>query len=225
MKHLLTLIMLAFCMSSFAQVGVGTTNPTATLDVNGDLRIRSTNTTVTTSAPKDSVIVVNNLGVFQRTSSKALVNSYLKTVIKGAFSSSSLINLNLLAGSIKIPFDLSELDANTEYNTATNTFTAKQAGIYAINVQIKADATLAVAANFGVAILKNGTVIARNNFANVGVTIATIETKVTPPLRTLQTLIELNVNDTITFCVLSDLVNVKLLGTKEDCFFTIQQIR
>ena len=154
MKKLFTPLTLIFFTSIFAQVGVGTTSPTATLDVNGDLRIRSTITTISASAPKDSIIVVNNLGVFQRTNSKALVNSYLKTLIKGTFVSNALIDLNLLAGSVKIPFDLSELDANTEYNTVTNTFTTKQAGVFAINIQIKADATLGVATNFGIAILK-----------------------------------------------------------------------
>ncbi|RDI57469.1 hypothetical protein [Flavobacterium glaciei] len=225
MKPFLTLLVLACFASAFAQVGIGTTNPTSTLDVNGDLRIRSTNTTFTDSAPKDSIIVVNNLGVLQRTNSKSIVNSYLKTIVKGVFSSASLVDLNLLAGTIKIPFNLVEFDSNAEFDTNTNTFTAKENGIYALNVQIKADATLGVTTNFGVAILKNGVVIARNSFANVGVTIAFVETKVSSPLRSLQSLIQLNSNDTITFNVVSDLANVKLLGTKEDCFFSIQQVR
>lgn len=225
MKSFLTLLVLACSAFAYAQVGVGTVNPTSTLDVNGDLRIRSTNTTITVSAPKDSILVVNNLGVLQRTNSKSIVNSYLKTIIKGGFSSTSLVNLNLLAGTVKIPFNLAEFDSNTEFDTSTNTFTAKESGIYALNVQIKADATLGVTTNFGVAILKNGVVIARNSFANVGVTVLLVETKVSPPLRSLQSLIQLNANDTLTFNVVSDLANVKILGTKEDCFFTIQQVR
>ena len=225
MKSFLTLLLLACCASAFAQVGVGTVNPTSTLDVNGDLRIRSTNTTITASAPKDSIIVVNNRGVLQRTNSKSIVNSYLKTIVKVVFSSTSLVDLNLLAGTVKIPFNLAEFDSNTEFDNSTNTFTAKESGIYAVNVQIKADVALGVATNFGVAILKNGVVIARNSFANVGVTVVSIETKVSPPLRSLQSLIQLNTNDSITFHVISDLANVKLLGTKEDCFFSIQQVR
>lgn len=225
MKSFLTLLLLACSASVFAQVGVGTVNPTSTLDINGDLRIRFTNTTITPSAPKDSIIVVNNLGVLQRTNSKSLVNSYLKTLVKGVFSTASLVNLNLLAGTVKIPFNLAEFDSNTEFDTGTNTFTAKESGIYALNIQIKADASLGVTTNFGVAVLKNGVVIARNSFANVGVTVVSIETKVSPPLRSLQSLIQLNSNDTITFHIISDLANVKLLGTKEDCFFSILQVR
>lgn len=225
MKQLFTLVLVLLCINVFAQVGIGTTTPTTTLDVNGQLRIRTTNNTITNSAPKDSIIVVNDLGVFQRTTSKAIINSYLKTALKGSFSSSAIVNLSLLTGSVKISFDSAEFDINSEFNSTTNTFTAKQNGIYAINIQIKSDPTVGVATNFGVAILKNGVIIAKNSYANVGVTILAVETNVTPPVRSIQTIVELNATDTITFSIVSDLINVKLLGTKEDCFFSIHQIK
>jgi hypothetical protein len=47
------------------------------------------------------------------------------------------------------------------------------------------DASLGVTTNFGVAILKNGVVIARNSFANVGLPLYLLKRKYLP-LRSLQ---------------------------------------
>jgi hypothetical protein len=204
-----------------AQVGIGTTNPTATLDVNGTLRIRQTNSYISEPAAKDSVLVVNKNGDVTRTSSKQVVNSYIKTFIKGSFSTTADKNLALSSGFQKIPFDLEEFDLNNEYNTSTNTFTAKEAGIYAVYVQIKATSTLSVATNFAVAIVKNTTIAARYGFANISV----VGIDVTPPMRSTQTLVQMAAGDTIRFFIYSNLVNVGILGTNEDCFFTIHQVR
>ncbi|MVO07579.1 hypothetical protein GOQ30_00205 [Flavobacterium sp. TP390] len=221
MKNCILIILFLFTTCIYAQVGIETTNPTATLDINGDLRIRSTTLTTNLTAAKDSIIVVDNVGNSKRVSSKTVVNSYLKTVIKGQFSSGALVNLNLLSNRVKIPFDLIQFDANSEFNTTTNTFTAKQDGIYAIKIQIKSNSTVGVSTNFGVAITKNGTIINRNSFANISV----LSTNVTPPVRQVESLIELTTGDTVIFEIVSDLASVSILGTSEDCFFTIQQIR
>ncbi|WP_130736481.1 hypothetical protein [Flavobacterium sp. J27] len=221
MKNFTLLVSFLLTTCLYAQVGIETTNPTSTLDINGDLRIRSTTLTTNLTAAKDSIIVVDNIGNSKRVSSKTVVNSYLKTVIKGQFSSTSLVSLNLLSNRVKIPFDFIQFDANTEFNTATNTFTAKQDGIYAVKVQIKSNSTVGVATNFGVAISKNGTVVNRNSFANISV----LSTNVTPPVRQVESLIEMTTGDTIIFEIVSDLLSVSILGTSEDCFFTIQQVR
>lgn len=208
-------------LSIIAQVGIETTTPTKTLDVNGEMRVRFTTSNLNEPAAKDSILVVDNLGNVYRTSSKKVVNSYLKTVIKGKFSSSSIVNLSLISSKVVIPFDAVDFDINSEFDTSTNTFTAKQDGIYTIKIQIKSDATVGAATNFGVAISKNGTVISRNSFANISL----LSTNVTPPIRSLETLVQLTTGDTINFNIVSDLINVSILGTSEDCFFTIQQIR
>ncbi|WP_395061311.1 hypothetical protein [Flavobacterium sp.] len=141
--------------------------------------------------------------------------------IKGLFSSSALVNLTFASGTVKIPFNSTDFDTNAEFNSSTNTFTAKQEGIYRITTQIKANSSIAIATNFGIAALKNGTVFARNSFANIGV----LGVNITPPIRAINTLISLNANDTISFSLVSDLASVSILGTSEDCFFTIEQIR
>jgi hypothetical protein len=221
MKKLSTILLLLSMRVIVAQVGIGTTTPTAQLDVNGTLRVRTSVLTNRIAAAKDSILVVDDIGNVGRVSSKTVFESNLKSCVKGSFTSSSDVALTLLAGSSKIGFDFEDFDINNEFNSATSEFTAKQNGIYQVTVQIKATPAIAIATDFGVGILKNGTVINRTSFANVGV----VGVNVTPPVRTLSTLVSLNTGDTISFNVLSTLLSLNLLGTREDCNFTITQIR
>jgi hypothetical protein len=207
-----------------AQIGIGTSSPTTTLDVNGNFRIRSTTGNTRESAAKDSILVVDCNGNVQRTTSKLVVSSYLKTSIRGSFSGSDQ-TLTMSSGTAKMPFDYEDFDENSEFSTSTNTFTAKTSGIFSVAVQVKAVSTISVTPSFGVSISKNSTVIARAGFANVGVTILFVNTNITPPIRFVQTLVKLDVGDTIKFNAYSDLGSVGLLGTKEDSFFMIQQVR
>lgn len=223
MKRILIACIL-FTVTGLAQVGIGTTSPTATLDVNGALRVRTTDSNIRETSAKDSILVSDRYGNVQRISSKMVIESRLKTFVKGGFSAAADQSLTLSSGTVKIPFNYEDLDENNEFDTSTNTFTAKTDGIYTINVQIKSNAS-SVATNFGVSILKNESVIARCGFANVGVTIAFVTIAVTPPVRTVQTLVKLSVGDTISFNVYSDLINVGLISNKTDSFFTIQQVR
>ena len=223
MKKLVLLYFIFYLTPFFAQVGIDTTLPTASLDVNGNLRVRTLTSTSNNSAAKDSILVSDNLGNIKRVSSKTVIESHLKTFIKGSFSGSTDISLTLASGTKKIPFNLEEFDENDEFNTTTNTFTATQSGIYAINVAIKTTSSISIALDFGVAILKNGTVINRNSFANIGV----LGINVTPPVRSVQTLVSLNSGDTINFNIICNIASLSLdlLSNKEDCYFTIHQVR
>ncbi|NMH27738.1 hypothetical protein [Flavobacterium silvaticum] len=224
MMKLIFKILLLFPVVVSSQVGVNTTSPTTMLDVNGDMRIRTVPLTTSETIAKDSVLAIDKKGYVYRISSKTIVQNYLKTFVKGGFTATADQSLTLTSGTVQIPFNYEEFDENNEYVPSNATFTAKNAGIYAIGVQIKANNSVTVASNFGVAILKNNVVIARNGFANVGITILTVTVNVTPPIRSVQTLVKLNTGDTIKFNVYSDLVNAGLLSAKEDSFFTIQQV-
>jgi hypothetical protein len=209
----------------YSQVGIGTTSPTADLDVNGTLRIRTTSTYLSESAAKDSILVSDDLGNISRISSKKIIESHIKTFIKGNFSSGSVIGLSLVSNTAIIPFGTVDFDVNSEYSTVTNVFTAKQDGIYDIYVQIKASG-IGVTTNYGVQILKNGSVISQNSFANVGISVLGIGlVNVTSPIRSTQTLLQLVTGDTVQFNVVSNLAGVSLLGNNEDCYFTIHQVR
>lgn len=221
MKKYVLIIFLLTISKGIGQVGIGTTTPTADLDVNGTFRVRTSVLTNSITAAKDSILVVDDIGNVSRVSSKTVFESNLKSCVKGSFSSASDVALTLTAGASKINFDFEDFDINNEFNTATSEFTAKQNGIYQVTVQIKATSAIAIATNFGVAILKNGTVINRTSYANIGV----LGVNVSPPIRTVATLVSLNTGDTISFNVLSTLLSLNVLGTREDCNFTIQQIR
>jgi BclA C-terminal domain len=221
MKKIYLLYFIFYLTPIFSQVGIETTNPTASLDINGDLRVRNSSATINETAAKDSILVTNNLGNVMRISSQKVIQSYFKTCIKGSFTSSSDVSLTLSSGAKKIPFDYIEFDSNNEFNTSNSTFTATQGGIYSIDIHIKSTSAIGVALDFGVAIVKNGTVITRDSFANIGI----LSINATPPVRSSRTIISLAPGDTITFSVLSSLGSLNILGNKEDCYFTIHQVR
>jgi len=210
-------------ITAHAQVGIATTNPNATLDINGNLKIRALPQEINAVSVKDSVMVINE-GFVKSLSATALIGATLPTTIQGTFTGSGAISLTLAGGSLKIPFNSEAFDTNNEFDTTTNTFTAKQNGIYVVASQIKASG-IGVANNFGITILKNGVVQNRNSFANIGVGILGVTVNVTPPIRRVETLLQLITGDTISFSVESTLGSLSLLETNQDSFFSIHQIR
>lgn len=218
----LFILLALICASTIAQVGIGTTEPTATLDINGDLRIRGISEEMELEVAKDSILVLSRNGLVNRISSKKILESTLKTAVKSNFNAGgSTILLSILSGSAIIPFGNESFDTNDEYDTTTYTYTAKQDGIYDIYAQIKASSGISVTTNFGLSITKNGVIVAENSFANIGV----LGANITSPIRNVQTLLQLSENDTVTFEVTTSLVSVRLLGNEKDCFFNIHQIR
>lgn len=225
MKSILLHLMMLLPVLGFAQVGIGTTDPTAMLDVNGNFRLRSTTSNTRATAAKDSILVVDALGNAQRISSKSVIESHLKTFIKGGFATGSpaLINISILANAYTtIPFNTIEFDTNSEYNTTTNTFTAKQPGIYSVYAAIKASPGLVAAGDFGLAIFKNGAINVRESYMNVQL----LGININPPNRSIQTLMQLNTGDTITFRGYSGgVLTVGILSGGEESYFTIHQVR
>ncbi len=206
----------------FSQVGINTTTPTETLDVNGSLRIRTTETAIEPETISSGVLAVEN-EVVKTISSKDILESAIPGIAKGTFSSTGTINISLLSGNTIIPFDMEDIDSGNEFDTATSTFTAAQDGIYEVNVQIVVEATLSAATSLGVRILKNNTLLHENSFANVKV----LSINVTPPTRQLNTIISLEQGDTIHFEIKADIAlgSVNLVGASSKNFFSIVQIR
>ncbi|RMA58054.1 hypothetical protein [Ulvibacter antarcticus] len=219
--YIKAILFLLVSLPLFSQVGIGITSPTATLDINGDLRIRNTTQETEIEIAKDSMLVISRNGTVNRISSKTVVSSALRTAVKGNFSSTGLISLSLVSNTALLTFNDEEFDLNNEFNTTTSTFTAKQDGIYDVYAQIKASALISAATNFGIVILKNNVTTAKSDFANVGV----IGVNVTPPVRNAQTLLQLNEGDTITIKTICTLATVDVIGANEDSYFTIHQIR
>ena len=203
-----------------AQVGINTTEPTSMLDVNGGARIRVINSASDQNAAKERIMTTDTFGNVQSITSRQIIQSHLKSFVKGSFSSSGNQTLSFNAsGYATLPFNFEEFDENNEYNTSTYTFISTTTGIYSVSIQIKAIAALSLASNFGVAIVKNGTVVARSGFGNIGL----LGVTVTPPIRSLNTLVKLESGDTLTFQLYSDLISAGIIGAREDSFFSIAQ--
>ena len=101
----LTLVLLQFCSISYPQVGIGITNPLATLHVAGTLRIDNTSSTKTNSthlSGLDANGVVNQVDVGTNLS---LVNGVLSATGgggSGTFYSVATINVNTSNGYITL---------------------------------------------------------------------------------------------------------------------------
>ncbi|WP_139149406.1 hypothetical protein [Ulvibacter litoralis] len=202
--------------SSLAQVGIGTTEPTAALDINGTLRIREFSEETNVAIAKDSILVISRNGNVSRISSKKIIESSLVTSIKGHIESSTNVSIPVIDGVVKVPYNDMEFDMNDEFDTNTATFTAKQDGIYHVFAQIKTRSTIAVSQEVGIMILKNGSIISKNSYANVGIS---------PPIRSTQSLVKLNANETISFNIISSLESISMYANKDESYFTIHQIR
>ena len=116
-----------------AQVGIDTPNPTATLDVNGNLRVRDiveeTNVAVKTLVAQDSVLVTSN-EIIKSIPSKDIIESVLLTAVKGGFVNSTSSSINLATTYTDIPFDSESFDLNSEYDTTTHTHLQRNKMVY-----------------------------------------------------------------------------------------------
>lgn len=214
--------MLLFPLLAISQVGVGTTTPQAMLDVGGDLRVQTVSDG-TVLAAETSVLIVDGTdsNIVKKVPSKDIVNSYLKSLVKGNFLGSSAgITITSLSWNT-IPFDNEDIDENNEYDTALYDFTASQDGVYEVYSQIKVD-PISVG-DFGIGIFKvvsgTETEIAQENYIGVQV----LGISVSSPYRRASTVVMLNAGESIRFKVYS-LVSVTLTGGGNS-FFTIKQIR
>lgn len=218
-------IVLLFSIPIFSQVGIGTTDPTATLDINGNLRIRTIQEETNEKIAVDSILVISRDGTVNRISSKNVYESNIKTAVRGHFTGTGNINITLGSNVAKVPFNAVAFDTNNEFDTATNTFTAKQDGIYQVYAQINSSGGLAISSNYGLRILKGTEIIAQENFANINIPILLGSIDITPPVRNVQTLVQLSEGETISFQLFTDLLSVNLLRSNTDSYFTIHQIR
>ena len=152
MGRIFILVMLLQSVYTSSQVGINTTSPLATLDVNGNMALRSVTEELKPSIAKDSILVVSDDGIVKTITANTVVNEAIPSLVRGDFASSGAITLSILSGSSIIPFDQKTIDVLDEFNTSTHVYTAKNDGIYQIYVQIEANGSLAVATDFGVSI-------------------------------------------------------------------------
>lgn len=206
--QLATLVMCGISLQVLSQVGIGTNAPTATLDINGNLRIRTVVQETDLGIAKDSILVISREGVVKSITSEAIYNSINRSLSKANFSSVSFLNLSLLSGSaIVLPFNNELIDLKDEYNTSSYSFNPKQNGYYRIfgTVNIAPDALLGATTSLDVALqIRNGqTVIAETSSALVGAVVGLTNVYI-QPIRTVETVVYLSTSDSISFYLLNN---------------------
>lgn len=216
---------LLFTPTLFAQVGIGITTPTATLDVNGTVRIRSTTNETDLDVINDSILVISKSGNINSVKGVDIINASLPSMVRASFLNGGNISHSLVSGRSIINFNNELTDYNDEFNTTTKTFTAKQDGIYSISAQIKLNSSISASTNFGIGIYKNNVLVAEQSFLSVSITLVFVDINVSPPIRYVSTILDLAANDTITFKVSSTLSTVNILGTSSDSYCAIYQLR
>lgn len=224
MKNLLYLITL-FPFAAFSQngVGIGTNNPTRTLDVNGTFRLQNTASVTRESAAKDSVLVVDRFGNVDRVTSKNIMDSHFKSFVRGNYGSSGNTAINVSTTSGIMRFPTKDFDITNDYEPSTGFFTAKIPGIYHVSVSLKiASSLLSLSGDIGVAIQKTTggvtTTKAKSSFTNI----ALLGISVTPPARSTETIVELLAGDTISITLIGA---TALTVQNDETFFSIEQVR
>lgn len=211
-----------FCSALFtAQVGINTSAPTATLDVNGTARIR-TSTPIPVSDPLDKIMIFDDAFNVRSVDVKRIFEESPRnsTIVKGVGGQGfSVLSLSLLGGWQKASFPLEEIDENGDFDLITQEFTAPHSGIYNAYFFMEL-ASLLSASDLGIGIFKVSTatgtteLLSQKSFLNVSV----LGINVSPPTRSTQTTVKLNQGDKIVFGVKVPLINSNLLSNSKANF-------
>lgn len=215
MKSLLLIFFILISVFSKlnAQIGINTTSPNATLDVNGNTIIRSISPA--TANECDKILVVNSSE--NEVKSINLPKSYVKGI---GGSGLSVLSVSLFSSWKKVTFATISFDENSDYNTTNHFFVAPMNGIYSITFYIKMNSILSLS-DVGAGILKDsgGTFSVEANETFSSFNLVGIQTT---PIRKTSTLVKLNAGDKIYFCVKSS--NLTIFANTE-AQFTVQQVK
>ncbi|MPT31690.1 MAG: hypothetical protein E2600_08490 [Chryseobacterium sp.] len=198
----------------FAQVGINTSDPKATLDINGNLKIRDVTNIPSVSSNhtflvRDKTTTTGDYEI-KEINSDILVTGNANAYFASKSGSWSLLNLAIGGSWYKI--NLTGATDTKLGNTAlfnSGVYTAPQAGIYAINYefQLASGVDIEILGGKKLGILKNNVVWDEKLFDAVRVAIdvplvLTLTLAALPVTSTsLNSLVQLGVGDTITFAV------------------------
>ncbi|MGU3376981.1 hypothetical protein [Chryseobacterium sp. M5A1_1a] len=217
--------MLGIFFSIFkGQVGINTQNPMATLDVNGDVRIRKVDT-LASSEIVNKLLVLNDNNVVNQIDFSRIQSSIGNTIVKGVGGTGfSLLSISLLNGWLQASFPLLEIDDGNNYNLTQQEFTAPSSGVYDVYFFLEMASLISVS-TMGIGIFKidgiSGirTLLSEESFVNVNV----LGIGVSPPTRSTETLVKLNAGDKITFGMRGlALANIGLLENSKAQFFILR---
>lgn len=218
MKNKFTLFILSigFGITGYAQVGISTDDPQATLDVNGNVKIRTT--PEVTSLTSDHYILVKDQSTSGDDEISQISSSYFTAATAYAAESDggwSLLNLGI-SGTNWNRLNLSSADTTIGDSThfVNGTYTAPSSGVYVVNyeLQLEAGVDITLLGNKRLGLIKNGVVIEDKVFDGVRVDLGPLNIATVPVTSTnINKMVILEAGDTLTFAVETGGINLGLL--------------
>lgn len=164
MKKIYILVSTLFMIGASAQVGINTQTPAGTLDVNGNLFVRTTLASPVATAY--DVLVVNPTTKEVQKVSTNLTSAVNPTIAKAEKANGfSLLTVGLFGGFTPVRFDTAEINNGSNFTVSTapnipSFYTVPSSGIYEIKYELRLGNGLKIEAlNFsgtpGIAIIKN----------------------------------------------------------------------
>ena len=219
MKTLILLMcVVLFTHNLQAQVGINTTRPMATLDVNGNVIIRDVS--AVTNLSSDYSLMIRDKSSIGDNTVKEISSDYFsgkKTAYYARKNGSwSLLNLSLGGGWQKLNLTGASDTKMGDTSLFTNgVYTAIQPGIYSIHYELKLESGINIEALGGkkLGILKNDALWEEKSLDGVRVSLLGITLASIPITSTgIQSIASLETGDTVTFAInTSGLLDVGLL--------------
>lgn len=227
-------ILSIIAISAFSQVGIGTTNPAAMLDVNGTMKIRNTPTATDLTGYKlllSNQATTPTPGDFQvaQVDPQVLISSTVNASVFAAKKTTgiSLLSLSLFPAGFKV---VNFLQAEKTLGTAAlfsdtdNTYTVPSAGIYAIGFSFRYGSGLQASlltTGTGIGILKTtagvGTLIDNRTFSGLAIPLLL---SITISDSSINSLYSLALGDKISFGLTgSSVIDAGVLGSSIGSFY------
>lgn len=215
-KFTSSILLAVFGIASYAQVGIGTENPQATLDVNGNVKIRTI--PEVTSLTNDHYILVKDQSVSGDDEISQISSSYFTTATAYAADSEggwSLLELGI-DGTNWNRLNLSSGDTTIgdPAHFVNGTYTAPSSGVYVVSyeIQMKAGVDITLLGDKRLGLVKNNVVIEDKVFDGVRVALGPLNVATIPVTSTnINKMVILEAGDALTFAVETGGVNLGLL--------------
>lgn len=225
-KHLFSLTLILGCsVAATAQIGIGTDDPQATLDINGNLKIR-TIPEVTTISNDHYILMQNANAAGDQEIIRISPDNFSSPSSATAYAAEKTGGWSLIQLGIAEPnwykINLTGADDTRIGDPASfvdGVFTAPSSGIYQVKYgfQLSGGVDISVLGSKRLGLIRNGLEITdqkifdavRVAFTVLGIDIELASVPVTTS--SIDTLVELNQGDTLTFAVETGGVNLNLL--------------
>lgn len=212
-------LILGLALPAFSQVGIGTDDPQATLDINGNLKVRTV-PEVTTVTDDYFILMQNNSTAGDTEIIRISSDNFASPAASTAYAAESdggwsLLDLGI-SGTNWNRLNLSSGDTTIGDPThfVNGTYTAPSSGVYMVNYefQLEAGVDITLLGNKRLGLIKNGVVIEDKVFDGVRVDLGPLNVATVPVTSTnINKMVMLEAGDTLTFAVETGGVDLGLL--------------